>query len=446
MSQLMGVFEKMEDAVEAAYKAYEELSATCSTEERQAFIDAIKEEALKIVNEETKAEFEETGYGRLEEKLMKNYGSIAENPGTECLHHTVMASGKGVTIEFASPVGLVGALTPVTNGLVTVACNTMSMLAAGNTIVFNPHPAGKHAAAKTVDLINRAVVAKGGPANICTCIENPTKDSLQVIMDSPKVSLMIGTGGPGMVATLMAGNKKVVAAGPGNVPVVIDETADVVAAATTLSQFVPFENNMLCITEKVAFVVESQYDQFIETMKANGVRILTEEEGKKVTERMIFSNGHGGYDPDKAFVGKDCNVVLKEAGIEVDESVDLRLAIIECQMGDPYVMCEQLMPVFPVVKCKDAEEAMAWAVEAEHGYHHSAAIWTKDLDRATKFGRRIGTTCFAMNGPTVGATGMGGTGYGSSTIATTTGEGFTTPNSFTRIRRFAMCGGAGYIG
>ena len=208
MTQYMGVFEKMEDAVEAAYQAYLDLSVNYSTEERQAFIDAIKEEALKIVNEETKAEFEETGYGRLEQKLIKNYGSIAENPGTECLHHTVMASGKGVTIEFAAPVGLVGALTPVTNGLVTVACNTMSMLAAGNTIVFNAHPAGKVAAAKTVDLINKAVTAKGGPANVATMVENPTMDTLQVIMDSPKVALMIGTGGEGMVAKLMSGNKK----------------------------------------------------------------------------------------------------------------------------------------------------------------------------------------------------------------------------------------------
>lgn len=446
MSQLMGVFEKMEDAVEAAYQAYVELSANFSTEERQTFIDAIKEEALKVVNEETKAEFEETGYGRLEEKLVKNYGSIAENPGTESLHHKVMASGKGVTVEFAAPVGLVGALTPVTNGLVTVACNTMSMLAAGNTIVFNPHPAGKHAAAKTVDLINKAVVAKGGPANVCTCISEPTKDSLKVIMDSPKVSLMIGTGGPGMVATLMAGNKKVVAAGPGNVPVVVDETADAVKAAQTLAGFVPFENNMLCITEKVAFVVESQYDTFIKTMQECGARLLTKEEGEKVTARMISANDRGGFDPDKKFVGKDANVILKEAGIEVDESVDLKLAIIECKMGDPYVMCEQLMPVFPVVKCKDFEEAANWAIEAEHGYHHSAAIWTKDLSRATKFGRRIGVTCLAMNGPTVGATGVGGTGFGSSTIATTTGEGFTTPNTFTRVRRFAMCGGDGYIG
>lgn len=446
MSEYMGVFERMEDAVDAAYQAYLDLSENCSTEERQAYIDAIKEECLKIVNDVTRREFEETGYGRLDQKLIKNYGSIAENPGCESLHHTVMASGKGVTVEFAAPVGLVGALTPVTNGLVTVACNTMSMLAAGNTIVFNAHPGAKKIAAETVDLINKAVTGKGGPANVCTMVAEPTLDTLEVIMSSPKVKLMIGTGGEGMVARLMSGNKKVVAAGPGNVPTLVDETCDVVKAAQTIYNFASFENTMLCITEKEAFVVDAVYDQFMDTLRECGARILTKEEGDILTEALVSKNANGKYMPNKKYVGKDPSVILKDHGIEVGENPDPLLAIIECDMYDPFVMCEQLMPVFPVVRCKDFEEAMKWAIEAEAGCHHSAAIWTKDLDRATLFGRRIGVTCLAMNGPTVGATGAGGTGFGSATIATTTGEGFTTPNTFTRIRRFAMCGGAGYIG
>lgn len=446
MSDLMGVFDRMEDAVAAANQAFIELSETCSTEERQTFIDAIKEKTLEIVNDVTKKEFEETGYGRLDQKLIKNYGSIAENPGCESLHHTVMASGKGVTVEFASPVGLVGALTPVTNGLVTVACNTMSMLAAGNTIVFNAHPGAKHIAAQTVDLINRTVVEKGGPANVCTMVAEPTLETLNVIMESPDVKMMIGTGGEGMVSRLMAGNKKVVAAGPGNVPVLVDETCDVEKAAQTIYGFASFENTMLCISEKVAFVVDAVYDRFMETMKECGARILTSEEGKKLSESLIKKNADGKLMPDKKYVGKDPRVILADHDIEVGENPDPLLAILESQMYDPFVMCEQLMPVFPIVRCKDFQEAMEWAIEAEAGCHHSASIWTKDLDRATLFGRRIGVTCLAMNGPTVGATGAGGTGYGSATIATTTGEGFTTPNTFTRIRRFAMCGGAGYIG
>jgi propionaldehyde dehydrogenase len=446
MEKMLGVFDDINDAIDTAYDAQIKLMEF-STDDRQKFIDEIKKEALKVVNEETVKEFEETGYGRLDQKLIKNYGSIADNPGTEDLanHAEIMVSSKGVTYELRAPYGLVGALTPVTNGLVTVTCNAMTMLAAGNTIVFNAHPAAKEAAAKSVDLINRAVVAAGGPVNTATMVRIPTMESLDVIMGSPKVKLLIGTGGEAMVDKLMTANKKVIAAGPGNPPAIVDETADVKAAAKALCEFVPFENNMLCITEKEAFVVESVYDEFIQTMKESGARILTKAEGDKVAAAMISPNASGKLMPNKRYVGKNANVILKAAGIDVDESIDLKLAVIEAGPDHPYVMCEQLMPIFPVVKCRDFEEAMKFAVKAEGGCRHSAAIWSNDITRVTEFGKRIGTSCYAQNGPTVAATGVGGTGYGSSTIATHTGEGFTTPSTFTRVRRFAMGNGGGYV-
>lgn len=443
---LHGVFERIEDAIDAAYETQRLLEARYTTDDRQKFIDNVKAEALKVVNEETIKEFEETGYGRLDQKLLKNYGSIADNPGVEALEHKVMASGKGVTIEFAAPYGTVGALTPVTNGLVTVVCNTLSMLAAGNTIVFNAHPAGKESAAKACDLVNRAILAAGGPDNVCTMIANPTFETLDVIMASDKISLLIGTGGEGMVAKLMSSSKKVIAAGPGNPPAVVDETANVRQAAQILYSQIPFENNMLCITEKEAFVVESVYDEFVDAMRECGARVLTDEEAQKVVDLCIAPDSHGKLMPNKRYVGKNANYILEAAGVDVDKSVDLQLAVILTDDTDhPYVLCEQLMPIFPICKVKDWDAAVAAAVKAEHGYHHSACVWTASLDRATQLGKALGCTVFAMNGPTVGATGMMGTGYGSPTIAVSTGEGFTTPNTFTRVRRFAMCQGAGYL-
>ena len=305
--EMHGVFEVIEDAIDAAHEAQRILEANYTTEDRQKFIDAVKAEALKVVNEETIKEFEETGYGRLDQKLVKNYGSIAENPGVESLKHEVLASGKGVTIDFAAPYGTVGALTPVTNGLVTVVCNTLSMLAAGNTIVFNAHPAGKESACKACDLVNRAIVEAGGPDNVCTMIADPTYETLDVIMASDKIKMLIGTGGEGMVAKLMSSNKKVIAAGPGNPPAVIDETANVKQAAQVLYEMVPFENNMLCITEKEAFVVESVYDEFVEAMKECGARVLTEEEAQKVIDLCIAPNAEGKLMPNKKFVGKNAN-------------------------------------------------------------------------------------------------------------------------------------------
>ena len=339
-NNLHGVFELIEDAIDAAYEAQHILEAQYTTEDRQKFIDNVKAEALKVVNEETIKEFEETGYGRLDQKLLKNYGSIADNPGVESLKHQVLASGKGVTVEFAAPYGTVGALTPVTNGLVTVVCNTLSMLAAGNTIVFNAHPAGKESAAKACDLVNRAIIEAGGPDNVCTMIANPTYETLDVIMASDKISLLIGTGGEGMVAKLMSSSKKVIAAGPGNPPAVVDETANVKQAAEVLYTQVPFENNMLCITEKEAFVVESVYDEFVQAMKDCGARVLTEEEAQKVIDLCIAPDANGKLMPNKKFVGKNANVILKAAGVDVDESVDLQLAVILTDSTDhPYVLC-----------------------------------------------------------------------------------------------------------
>ena len=443
MEQL-GVFEDVKEAIQAAYEAQKVLMRDYTTEDRDRFIAKIKEKFLEIIDEETKNEFIETGYGRLEDKLMKNRASIQDAAGTEALETKVMASSKGLTVEYRAPYGLVGALTPVTNGLPTVACNTIAMIAGGNTVVFNAHPAGKEAAAKAVDLLNRAVIEAGGPANLATMPRIPNTETLQEIMDSPMVSLLIGTGGEGMVKLLMASKKKVIAAGPGNPPTIVDETADVKRAAATLYQNVPVENNMLCITEKEAFVVEQVYDEFMAEMRRLGARVLTPEEVEKVVAASLHQEENGKYVANKNMVGPDANVVLANAGVTPSEG-DLRLAIIEADPGNPFVCCEQMMPIFPVVKCKDFEEAMELAVKAEGGCRHSAAIWSNDIDRVTRFGKRVETTCFVQNGCTAAATGMGGTGTGSATIATGTGEGFTNPSTFTRVRRFAMAHGGGYI-
>ena len=444
MAELKGVYDDVNDAIDAAYEAQKDLQFNYTTEDRDRFIAKIKEEFMKIIDEDTKKEFVETGYGRLEDKLLKNRASIMGAVGTESLTPKIMASSKGLTVEYRAPYGVVGALTPVTNGVPTVACNAMALIAGGNTVVFNAHPAGKEAAAKAVDLVNQAVLDAGGPANLATMTKIPTTDSLKVIMESPKVSLLIGTGGEKMVDLLMSSHKKVIAAGPGNVPTIVDETADVKRAAQVLYQNVPMENTMLCITEKEAFVVESVYDEFVSEMVRLGARKLTKEEIDKVAATCLYQESEDKWMPVKQYVGKDANVILEASGVEPSEG-DLKMCIYEAKFEDPYVQAEQLMPIFPVVKVKDFKEAVELAVKAEHGYRHSATIWSNDLYHVTEFGKRINTTCFVQNGSTAAATGMGGSGTGSTTIATGTGEGFTDPCTFTRVRRFAMANGEGFV-
>jgi propionaldehyde dehydrogenase len=444
MTDELGVFTNVEDAIDAAYEAQKVLIRDYTTEDRDRFIKAIQSAFLEIVEAETRAEFEETGYGRLDQKIIKNIGTISEAETTESVKSNVMTSSKGVTVEFYAPYGLCGALTPVTNGLVTVACNTMTMLAAGNSIIFNCHPAAKLAGAKAVKLVNKSIIEAGGPANIATMAAEPTKESLDAILESPKVALIIGTGSEEMVKIIMKSSKKVIAAGPGNPPTIIDESADIAKAAQWLSFAVPFENNMLCITEKEIFVLESVYDQFLAAMVEKGARILTAEETEKVTATALFPVEGGIPVANKKYVGKDANVILEAAGVTPNEG-DLQLALVEVDANHPFVQAEQMMPIIPVVKCASFEEAMDAAVAAEHGYRHSAACWTNNWSNALEFGRRIGTSVFVHNGATIAATGLGGTGNGSATIATTTGEGVTTAKTFTRVRRFAMGDGGGWV-
>ena len=355
-----------------------------------------------------------------------------------------MTSSKGVTVEFYAPYGLCGALTPVTNGLVTVACNTMTMLAAGNSIIFNCHPAAKLAGAKAVKLVNKSIIEAGGPANIATMAAEPTKESLDAILESPKVALIIGTGSEEMVRIIMKSSKKVIAAGPGNPPTIIDESADIAKAAHWLSFAMPFENNMLCITEKEVFVLDKVYDKFLAAMVEKGARILNAEETEKVTATALIPMESGIPVANKKYIGQNANLILEAAGVRPSEG-DLQLALIEVAADHPFVIAEQMMPIIPVVKCASFEEAVNGAVAAEHGFRHSAAVWSNNWDHVIEFGKRIDTAVFAHNGATIAATGLGGTGNGSATIATTTGEGVTTAKTFTRIRRFAMGDGGGWI-
>ncbi|MDR1358163.1 MAG: aldehyde dehydrogenase [Coriobacteriales bacterium] len=437
MSDELGVFAKVEDAIDAAYEAQKVLVRDYTTEDRDKFILAIQSAFLEIVEAETIAEFEETGYGRLDQKIVKNIGTISEAETTADVGAKVMTSSKGVTVEFYAPYGLCGALTPVTNGLVTVACNSMTMLAAGNTIIFNCHPAAKHAGAKAVKLVNQSVIDAGGPANIATMAAEPTKESLDAILESPKVALIIGTGSEEMVKIIMKSSKKVIAAGPGNPPTILDDTADIEKASFWLNFAMPFENNMLCITEKEVFALEKVYEPFLAAMKEKGVRVLNAEETEKVTKTVLIALDNGKYVANKAYVGKNANVILEASGVTPSEG-DLQLCLIEVDRDHPFVATEQMMPIIPVVRCSSFEEAMDGAVAAECGYRHSAAVWTNDWKHANEFGRRIDTSIFVHNGATVAATGLGGTGNGSATIATTTGEGVTTAKTFTRIRRFSM--------
>jgi acyl-CoA reductase-like NAD-dependent aldehyde dehydrogenase len=283
-----------------------------------------------------------------------------------------------------------------------------------------------------VDVMNQAIVEAGGPANCLTVMRDPTIESAKELMRHPGIRLLVVTGGPGVVKEAMLSGKKVIGAGPGNPPVVVDETADLAKAAKDIIAGASLDNNIVCIVEKEIIAVSAIADKLMEYLKTFGAYKLSTEQAKRL-EKVIID---GKY-PNKNFVGKNANVILKEIGIPAGD--DVRLIFCEVASEDhPFVQTELLMPVIPLVRAPNVHEAIAMAKRVEHGYGHTAVMHSRHIDHLSKMAREINTSIFVKNAPSFAGLGLGGEGFTSFTIASPTGEGMTTAISFSRIRRCTL--------
>lgn len=310
------------------------------------------------------------------------------------------------------------------------------MIAAGNGVVFNPHPNAKDTSNYAVDLVNRAVQAAGGPENIVVSVKTPTMDSSKEMVSSPAVKMLVATGGPGVVKMLLSSGKKAIGAGAGNPPVIVDDTADIAKAARDIVAGASFDNNLPCIAEKECFALGSICDELMEQMVKNGAYRISGAQVDKLAE-IALHHKDGKYSLNKKWVGKDASLFLKELGI----ASDARLIIMETESGHPFVQEELMMPILPVVRVNSISEAIRLAVEAEHGNRHSAHIHSKNVDHLTAFARAVETTIFVKNAPSYAGIGAGGEGHTTFTIAGPTGEGLTSARSFTRQRRCVLVDG-----
>ncbi len=431
----LGVFDKMEDALAAVKKAYKQYR--CYTvAQREKMIAKIRE--LTLAEAETMARMgvEETGMGRVEDKIIKHQLVANKTPGTEDLHPTAMTGDAGLTLVEMAPFGIIGSITPSTNPSETVICNTMGMIAAGNAVVFNPHPNACKVANYAVDLVNRAIQAAGGPENLVVSVAKPTMDTSKMMMECPDVKMLVATGGPGVVRTLLSSGKKAIGAGAGNPPVIVDDTADIAKAAADIVKGASFDNNLPCIAEKECFAFDSIADELIDNMTKNGAYLLKGDMIDKLVKVALVEKD-GKYSINKKWVGKNAGLFLKELGIDADP----RLIICETPENHPFVQVEMMMPILAIVRVNNIDEAIEMAVKAEHGCRHSAHIHSKNVDRLTAFARAVETTIFVKNAPSYAGIGAGGEGYTTFTIAGPTGEGLTATHSFTRQRRCVMADG-----
>lgn len=432
-----GIFANIDQAVKAAAEAQKRLMML-SLEKREEIISGIRREMLANAELLARKARAETGLGRVEDKTLKNRLVTKKTPGTEDLPSTAWSGDHGLTLVEMAPYGVIGAITPTTNPTSTIICNTIGMVAAGNSVVFNVHPNAKQVSVLTVNLINRAIIKAGGPPNLITAIPNPTIESAKELMMHPGVRLLVVTGGIGVVREAMRSGKRAICAGPGNPPVVVDETADIDKAARDIVFGASMDNNVICTDEKEVFVVDVVADKLIRAMQKNNAVLLNSVQLKQL-ERVVFSETRGPRKPgvmNKEYIGKNPSVFLREIGLNVSDEV--RLAIAEVPLDHPLIWSEQMMPILPIARVRSADEGIDIAVEAEHGFRHTAMMHSKNIEKLSRMARVMDCSIFVKNGPNVAGLGYGGEGFCSFSIASPTGEGMTGPRSFARIRRCTL--------
>ena len=446
-----GVFDDMNEAVDAADRAQKELMKNYTLADREKMIAAIRKSVLENKEILAKMVYEETKLGKYAHKLAKLELVAAKTPGTEDLKPEAFSGDNGLTIVEQGPFGVIGAVTPVTNSIETIINNSIGMIAGGNTVVFNVHPSSKNSCAYIVELLNKIIVEAGGPLNLINMVRTPTMETLKILTTNPKVRMLVGTGGPGLVKTLLQSGKKAIGAGAGNPPVIVDETADLEHAAKEIIKGASFDNNILCIAEKEVFVVNQAAEELIFHMLNNGAYMLSKRELELVMQFALEENvnkvargcsldNKREYHVAKDWVGKDAELFLEKIGVRTEKPVDL--LIFETDFDNPFVQLEQMMPVLPIVRVKDVDEAIDLAVKAEHGNRHTAMMHSRNIHNLTKFARAVETTIFVKNASSLAGVGAEGEGYTTMSIAGPTGEGLTSAKNFTRKRRCVLAEGA----
>jgi propionaldehyde dehydrogenase len=432
-----GVVADVDAAVRAAERSFAEYEAV-PLKRRHEIVEAMRRAAVSNAERLSRVAVEETGLGRVEDKIRKNTLVATKTPGPEDLGPVAFSGDHGLTLVERAPYGVIGAITPSTNPSETIVGNAIGMVAGGNAVVMNPHPGARVTSLTTIDLLNRAIAESGGPSALLYAVEAPTIETAQSLMAHPGVRLLVVTGGPGVVRAAMQSGKKVIAAGPGNPPVVVDETADIPRAARDIIAGASLDNNIVCIAEKEIIAVRKIVPELKAALTEAGAVELKPQAAERVTRLVVEEDAGRGRSSriNRRLIGKDVGVILAEAGVPCPEGA--RLAFFETDEAHPLIWTEQMMPVIPLVAVAGADEAVELARSAEGGCGHTAVVHSRNIELLSRMARIMNVSIFVKNGPSYAGLGFGGEGFTSFTIASPTGEGLTKPTSFTRERRCTL--------
>lgn len=426
-----GVFADMNDAIEAAKKA-QKYVRRMSMDQREEIITNIRRKTRENAEIFARMGVQETGMGNVGHKILKHQLVADKTPGTEDITTTALSGDRGLTLVEMGPFGVIGAITPCTNPSETIICNTIGMLAGGNTVVFNPHPAAIKTSLFAVNMLNEASLEAGGPENIACTVEHPTLDSSNIMMKHKDIPLIAATGGPGVVTAVLSSGKRGIGAGAGNPPALVDETADIRKAAEDIVNGCTFDNNLPCIAEKEIVAVDSVVEELMHYLvNEQGCYLASKEEQDKLIEVVFTPKGL-----NRKCVGRSAKALLAMIGVSVPDNI--RCIVFEGEKEHRLITEELMMPILGIVRAKDFDDAVEKAVWLEHGNRHSAHIHSKNIDNITKYAKAIDTAILVKNAPSYAALGFGGESICTFTIASRTGEGLTSASTFTKRRRCIM--------
>jgi aldehyde dehydrogenase len=433
-----GVFERLEDAVAAADAAYRTNETVAK---RERVVATIRQAARANARRLAEMAVDETGMGRIEDKVKKNLLVADRTPGPEVLHPEAISGDTGLTLIENAPWGVIASVTPSTNPAATVINNAISMISGGNAVVFAPHPAAKRTSQETIRLLNRAIHAETGITNLLTCVREPSIEIAQRLFKFPGIHLLTVTGGEAVVeAARKNTDKRLIAAGAGNPPVVVDETADLKRAARSLYDGASFDNNIVCCDEKEIIVVEAVADPFKRELVACGAVEITLAQAEAVGRATMLDYPGEKCRPNPKWVGRDATELAAAGGFSVPDTCRLMIVDAGRDITHPYARVEQMMPLIPVLRARDFNEALQWAITLERNLRHSAGLYSRNIENMDAMAKRINTSLFVKNGPHLAALGAGGEGWTSMTISTPTGEGVTNARTFVRLRRCTLVG------
>ena len=363
-----GVFASVDEAVQAAASAQVRV-AEMSLEDRGRMIAVIRRLCEEHAEHLGRMELDETQIGRLDHKIAK-LRAMRLVLGVEVMRSDARSDQSGMCLIERAPWGVIGMVLPATHSVPTMVSNAINILAAGNTAVFSPHPAGARVAAYALAMFNREIRREVGVTNVITTVAEPSIQSAEEIFHHPDVALLCVTGGGAVVKAAAQSGKRVIAGGPGNPPVVVDDTADLELAARSIIAGAAFDNNLLCIGEKEVFVLDAVADGFLAAMeRAGAVRLDARAIAALTAAAFTFDGpgkGCGRAHVKRDLLGRDASVLAAAAGVRVPPGTELLFG--ETDEAHPFVQEEQMMPFLPVVRKPCIDAAIEAALAAEHGY------------------------------------------------------------------------------